>query len=124
MDLGLHVFRLAAACGNTIHSGIFPSLYDNGRAGAATFSCDAAGNITINSVAGMLVVVANAARMLIMLGGALAVIFIIVGGIYFVISAGDSGRLKQAKDIIQNSITGLVLIVVAYAVVTYIAAGF
>ena len=52
--------------------------------------------------------------------GILAVIMIIVGGIMYVTSSGDSGRISQAKNTITYSIVGLVVSVVAYAVVRWV----
>lgn len=52
--------------------------------------------------------------------GALAVIMIIYSGIQYVISAGDSGKVAKAKNTLTYSIVGLVIAVLAYAIVNWI----
>ncbi|MBI5728211.1 MAG: hypothetical protein HY984_00470 [Candidatus Magasanikbacteria bacterium] len=49
--------------------------------------------------------------------GALALLMFIVGGIMH-ITAGDSDRVKTAKDLIMNSLFGLVIILFAYTLVS------
>ena len=56
------------------------------------------------------------------LAGALAVIVIIFGGIRYVTSTGDAGRIKQAKDTILYGIVGLAVAILAYAIVRFVAA--
>jgi hypothetical protein len=114
----LHLFRLAAnACGTS--TGFLPSLYD-GLQG----QCDANGNFTLNTLSDVLIIVANISRIMIAISGGLAVIVILAAAIYYVTSMGDPGRIKRAKDIIVNTSVGLVVILTAYAVVTFIAKGF
>ncbi|MDF2461226.1 MAG: hypothetical protein K0S68_629 [Candidatus Saccharibacteria bacterium] len=123
MESILSLFKLAAnACGTK--TGWLPSLYDPGQIGTSKFSCDAKGNIQIDSLEAMLVVVANATKILLAVAGSLAIIAIIAAGIYFIISTGDPGRIKRAKDILINTVVGLVLIIGAYAVVQFISGGF
>ena len=55
--------------------------------------------------------------------GALAivsVIFIVVGGINYITSAGDAGKLKKAKDTILYAVIGLVIAVLAFAIVNFV----
>lgn len=52
--------------------------------------------------------------------GAIAVIMIIVGGIRYVTSAGDSSKVKAAKDTIMYSVVGLVVAILAYAIVNFV----
>jgi hypothetical protein len=114
MESGLHLFRMAAnACGT--NTGILPSLYDG-------LGCTN-GTPTITSLQDVIVIIGNLAQILLALAGGLAVIFIIVGAIFYIISAGDPGRIKRGKDILTNAIVGLLIILSAYAVVTFIAKG-
>lgn len=107
------LFKLAASCTN---GGIAPGLYDNLPCGA--------GGVTFSSLSDIWIVIANVVRILVALGGALAVIFIIVGGLFYVVSSGDPGRIKRAKDILKESITGLIIVIIAYSVITFIAQKF
>jgi glucose uptake protein GlcU len=56
--------------------------------------------------------------------GILAVIMIIVGGIRYVTSAGDASRVKAAKDTVMYSVVGLVVAILAYAIVTFVVGRF
>ncbi len=52
--------------------------------------------------------------------GAISVIMIIVGGIKYVVSNGDSGKVKAAKDTIMYAVVGLVIALLAYAIVSFV----
>lgn len=69
-------------------------------------------------------VVSNVVRIALGLAGYLAVIFIIVGGIMFITSQGEPDRLKTARSILVNAILGLVIAVLASAIVAFIAGRF
>jgi hypothetical protein len=107
------LFALDSSCSNHIGPG-GPGLYDHLCSG---------GSVAINSLQDSLGLITNIIRIILYLSGALGIIFLIVGGIYYVLSAGDPSRIKRAKEILVNVITGLVIILVAYAVVTYISSG-
>jgi len=79
---------------------------------------------TITSAQDILTLVANGIRIGTAFAGALAVIFIVVGGIFYVMSSGDPGRVRRAKDIITNSVVGLVITALAYTIVSFIAGNF
>jgi hypothetical protein len=102
--------------GCTTKTGFLPSLYDG-------LTCKEHG-LEIKSASEIWTVVANVVRILMAAAGALGVIFIVVGAIWYITSAGDSGRIQRAKEIILQAILGLVVVIVAYTAVTVIAAGF
>ena len=62
----------------------------------------------------------NVANILAWFGGAIAVIMIIYAGFVYVTSAGDDGKVKNAKNIILYSVVGLVVIVVARMIVLFV----
>jgi hypothetical protein len=116
MQTLLQGFKFAAnACGTK--TGFLPSLYDG-------LSCPTGNAIEIRSLNDIWTVVANVVRILIASAGALAVIFIIVGAIWYITSTGDPARIKRAKEILVQSITGLIIVSIAYTAVTFIASGF
>ena len=45
---------------------------------------------------------------------------IIYGGIQYVISAGDSGKVGKAKNTILYAVIGLVVAVMSYAIVNFV----
>ena len=59
-------------------------------------------------------------NLLLGIAGSIAVIFIIVGGIQYATSAGDDGRVQSAKNTILNAVIGLVITVMAYAIVNFV----
>ena len=52
--------------------------------------------------------------------GIVAVVFIIVGGINYITSSGDANRTKKAKDTILYAVIGLVVCVLAFAIVNFV----
>ena len=52
--------------------------------------------------------------------GAVSVIMLIVGGIRYTISAGDSGNVTAAKNTIMYAIIGLVIAFLAFAIVNWV----
>lgn len=52
--------------------------------------------------------------------GIVAVIVIIIGGIGYMTSAGDAGKVKKAKDTILYGVIGLIIVVLAFAIVNFV----
>lgn len=51
--------------------------------------------------------------------GLVAVVFIIIGGINYMTSAGDTAKLKKAKDTILYATIGLVICALSFAIVNW-----
>ena len=56
--------------------------------------------------------------------GAIAVIMIIIGGIRYTTSNGDASSIKGAKDTILYAVVGLVVAILAYAIVNFVLTAF
>jgi hypothetical protein len=56
--------------------------------------------------------------------GAIAVIMIVVGGIRYTTSGGDSSGITGAKNTILYAVIGLVVAVMAYAIVNFVLGAF
>ena len=56
--------------------------------------------------------------------GAVAVIMLIIGGIRYTVSNGDQGAVKSAKDTILYAIIGIVVAILAYAIVNFVVGSF
>lgn len=56
--------------------------------------------------------------------GAIAVLMIIIGGIRYVVSGGDSGAVTGAKNTIFYAVIGLVVAMLAYAIVNFVVTSF
>lgn len=56
--------------------------------------------------------------------GAVSVIMLIIGGIRYTVSQGDSSAVTSAKNTILYSIIGLVVAILAYAAVNFVLGNF
>jgi hypothetical protein len=56
--------------------------------------------------------------------GAVSVVMLIIGGIRYTVSQGDSSAVTGAKNTILYSIVGLVISILAYAVVNFVIGNF
>ena len=65
-------------------------------------------------------VITTIINVMLFIAGALAVIMIIYGGIRYITAHGDEKQVKVAKDTIVYSVVGLIIAIVAYALVTFI----
>lgn len=61
---------------------------------------------------------------LIFIVGAISVIMIIIGALRYVLSGGDSAGVKSAKDTIMYALIGVVVALVAYALVAFVISRF
>ncbi|MBQ1373423.1 hypothetical protein IIY66_01300 [Candidatus Saccharibacteria bacterium] len=88
------------------------SLYAYSSNGATPETFDDAKNLEesiigiINAIIGVL--------------GIVAVVVIIIGGISYMTSSGDAGKVKKAKDTILYGVIGLVICVLAFAIVNFV----
>ncbi len=64
--------------------------------------------------------IGNISNIILYLAAALAVIVIIFGGVRYITSTGDAGRVKQAKDTITYGVIGLAIAILAYAIVRFV----
>lgn len=65
-------------------------------------------------------IIRSIVNILLFIIGAVAVIMIVIGGFKYVVSNGDSGQVKSAKDTIFYAIIGLVIAILAYAIVNWV----
>ncbi|MBR3236675.1 hypothetical protein IKF92_03300 [Candidatus Saccharibacteria bacterium] len=54
--------------------------------------------------------------------GLVCVVVIIIGGVSYMTSSGDSTKVKKAKDTILYGLIGLIICVLAFAVVNFVIA--
>lgn len=55
--------------------------------------------------------------------GAIAVIMLVIGGIRYTISGGDSTAVSAAKNTILYSVIGIIVAILAYAIVNFVIGG-
>jgi len=56
--------------------------------------------------------------------GAISVIMIIIGGLRYVISGGDSAAVTAAKNTILYAIVGVIVAILAYAIINFVIGSF
>lgn len=52
--------------------------------------------------------------------GIVCVIIIIMGGVQYMTSSGDAGKVKKAKDTILYGVIGLIICVLAFAITQFV----
>ena len=80
--------------------------------------------VDTNSIDGVKTLLSNAAMILLFFVGGLSVIYIIVGGIQYITSAGNSGGTEKAKKTITYAIGGLALALSTGAIINLIGTVF
>lgn len=56
--------------------------------------------------------------------GAISVIMVVVGGLRYVVSGGNATNISTAKNTILYAIIGLVISILAYAIINFVIASF
>ena len=84
---------------------------------AITGSAAGAGNTDIS------VFVGNIIRALLGLLGILILVFILYGGYLWLVSGGNDQMVKKAKDILTSAFIGLIIVLAAMAITTFIMQG-
>lgn len=109
--LGMAVFASAPAGAiNVFNDKVCPD-------GATSEVCKAKGE----SVNGP---VQNVISTLLVAIGIIAVIMIIIGGIRYTLSNGDASQIKSAKDTVLYAVIGLIVAMLAYAIVNFVVGRF
>lgn len=57
---------------------------------------------------------------LILVIGAVSVVVIVIGGLMYVLSAGDANNVKRAKDTIMYAAIGLIVALIAQTIVSFV----
>lgn len=90
------------------------NLFPKGCEGQSSEICTSATKDNATSM------VKNILNVLFVVIGILAVIMIVVGGFRYVISAGNSAQVTAAKNTILYAVVGLVVALLAYAIVNFV----
>lgn len=67
--------------------------------------------------------VTNTINIMLYVAGVIAVIIIVIGGLRFATSEGDPAAANKAKNAIIYALVGLVLAILAYAIVNFVLNG-
>jgi hypothetical protein len=63
-------------------------------------------------------------NILIFIVGAISVIMLVIGGVRYTVSGGDSSAVTGAKNTILYAIVGIIVSILAYAVVNFVISNF
>ena len=63
-------------------------------------------------------------NVLLFITGAIAVIMIVIGGLRYVISGGDAKQVDAAKNTILYAIIGIIVAILAYAIINFVTGTF
>jgi hypothetical protein len=63
----------------------------------------------------------NVILALLTIAGALAVLFLIIGGFWYITSAGNEEQAEKGKSTLVNAIIGIIIIVLSFVIITVIA---
>jgi len=80
----------------------------------------AQGNSTNQTLFGNNSIFTTIVNVLLFIIGAISVIMLIIGGIRYTLSGGDSGSVTAAKNTIMYAIIGLVIAFLAFAIVNWV----
>ncbi len=69
-------------------------------------------------------VFAKITNIMLFIVGAISVIMIIIGGLRYVLSGGDSANVSAAKNTILYAIVGIIVSLLAYAAVNFVTGAF
>ena len=122
MVLGASLFTSVLQPAPAAHAGFDKSLSDGANAAQGKDQQgDAATLFGEGGEGGIFRTITN---VLLFLIGAISFIMLIIGGIRYVVSGGDSGAVQNAKNTILYAIVGVVVAILAYAVVNFVISSF
>jgi TRAP-type C4-dicarboxylate transport system permease small subunit len=96
---------------------------DTHTAMAANSILEGAENVKDDAMAdGLVPTVKNIINTVLMVVGIIAVAFLIYGGVQYITSAGQAEKIKTAKNTILYSVIGLIVCILAFAIVNFVVA--
>ena len=105
-------------CGNVKLFGLDP--WYTGLTCTSDGDIDQSNFTTDNLSNTILTIIGTVVKDLLFVAGFAAVVLLIVGGIKYMLSAGDPSALTKATKTISGAVTGLIISVLAYAIVTFV----
>lgn len=87
--------------------------------GSGSAACEAA-DPNEGALLGAEGVVTRAVQFIVYIAGALSVVLVVLGGIKYATSNGDSGNIQSAKNTVIYALVGLIVAVFAQAIVSFV----
>lgn len=104
---GLMSFPALASAADFFGLNSIKNLFCNGGGGAAC--SETIGDLILGII-----------HLLLLVSGSLAVLFLIIGGYFYITSAGNEEQSIKGRKTITNAIIGLVIIILSYTIVNVI----
>lgn len=114
---GLFVTTLAPLPGSVAHA---TDVLQGACSGPGSGSAVCRGKSTQDPLTGPNGVLTTVTNILAWVAGTAAVIFVVVGGIKYITAAGAPAEVQKAKETIIFALVGVVLIVLARAIITFV----
>lgn len=111
------VFALAPVETASAQINVFENGCNGAQGGSAGTICGTAKSGGGDQFLDMMKTIIN---VIIFIVGIIAVIMIIVGGLRYTVSNGESAQIKAAKDTVLYSVIGLVVAIMAFAIVNFV----
>ncbi len=115
--LACFLFTLTTALSLPLISSAQTSIIDPNTTGSNGNKPYAQGDYTLDDI---LAVAIGASRWILGIVGSLALIMFIYGGFTFLISAGSSDKIGQAKKIIIAAVIGLIIVFTSYLIIKFV----
>ncbi|TAK89086.1 hypothetical protein EPO04_03225 [Patescibacteria group bacterium] len=96
-----------------------PACEDIKKAGGDVAGCTKAGDLQ-NQEDGTPAYLTTLTNAFIYIGGLVSVVFLVIGGIGYITSTGDRGRVESAKKTITYAVAGLVVVALARVIIGFV----
>ncbi|MFA6514080.1 MAG: hypothetical protein WCT50_02180 [Patescibacteria group bacterium] len=123
---GIFIINLAAVQATTSPTGLVPkatgeaSVGCNAPAGSGLDDKTYCGDYRLEDFISIAII---ASKWILGIVGSLSLVMFIYGGIMFLISAGSSDKIGQARKIIIAAIVGLVIVFSSYLIIQFVVSG-
>lgn len=114
----------AAAVGSTTAMAANPDCTDDATGGIGGAAKCAQGEGQSTDLFGEAGVFTTITNVLLFIIGAIAVIMLVIGGIRYTVSGGDQAAVTSAKNTILYAIVGIIVAILAYAIVNFVVTSF
>lgn len=78
------------------------------------------GDPTTTGGSALATLVANLFRVAIVVGGIALLLMLVIGGLQWILAGGDKGKVEEARNRITNAILGIVVLISAVAIISFI----
>lgn len=111
--------RFSAACGGGDFLGL-PKWHKYLEGEGSGVDCSP----VLNGIGDIWLIVMAIIELLLRIAAIVAVVYVVIGGFKFITSRGNPDKINSARNTLQDGLIGLVIAIIATAVVSFIARSF